>query len=55
MNNELYLTLFVDEIDDGDAFVYECCHTNEIHILDGIFNGQMNCVMHGWNYVHELN
>jgi hypothetical protein len=47
MNNELYLTLFVDEVDNGDAFVYECCHTNEIHILDGIFNGQMNCVMHG--------
>ncbi len=24
----------MDEVDDGDAFV--CCHTNEIHILDGI-------------------
>jgi hypothetical protein len=23
--------------------------------LDAIFNGQINFVMHGWNYVHELN
>lgn len=47
MNNEPYITLFVDEVDNGDAFVYESCHINEIHILNGILNGQMNCVMHG--------
>ncbi len=30
------------KLTNGDAFVYESCHINEIHIL----NGQMNCVMH---------